>query len=86
MRISIESLEQIANEFTSFEVGTSYRLGSLSLRFGYWRKVDIEKLKRILPKDITVEENLVDEDDECGGELWNYIISPSSYTKLRGVA
>ena len=69
----METLEKITNEFTSLEVGTSRTYGSLTLKFGYWKKVDTERLEEILPKHFTVEENLVDENDDCG-ELYNYII------------
>ena len=79
MRLSIEILEKVANECGTLEVGTGYKQGQLSLRFGHWRKVDFDKLKGILPEHLTVEENLVDEDDECGGELWNYIISHTPF-------
>jgi len=76
MRVPIDLLKKLSDEFNrTLEIGTTLSAGELSLRFGYWRKVDINKLIDILPKEYTVEENLVDEDEECGGELWNYIIS-----------
>tara|TARA_R110001583_G_scaffold105733_2_gene253728 strand:+ start:7239 stop:7478 length:240 start_codon:yes stop_codon:yes gene_type:complete len=76
MRVPIDILKKLSDEFNrTLEIGTTLTSGELSLRFGYWRKVDINKLIDILPKDYTVKENLVDEDEECGGELWNYIIS-----------
>ena len=74
MRLSIEILEKIANDCGTLEVGTGNKQDQLSLRFGYWRKVDFTKLKEILPDHLTVEENLVNDDPECG-ELWNYNIS-----------
>ena len=85
MKISIEVLEKIANDCGTFEIGNGDReflhnKETMTLRFGYWRKVNFEILKNILnDKQYSVEENLVDEDDDCG-ELYNYIITP------RGVA
>ena len=79
MRISIETLEKIANDLGSFEIGDGYTYGELTLRFGYWRKVNLETLQNLIPQHLEVKLNLVDEDDECG-ELYNYIITS------RGVA
>ena len=79
MRISIETLEKIANDCGSFEIGDGYTYGELTLRFGYWRKVNLETLQNLIPQHLEVKLNLVDEDDECG-ELYNYIITS------RGVA
>ena len=76
MRITMETLEKIVHEFPSLEVGDGYKHGELSLRFGHWRKVDVERLKQILPEHLTVKESLVDDDPECG-ELWCYIITQS---------
>ena len=28
----------------------------------------------LLPHHMQAIENLVDEDEECGGELWNYVV------------
>lgn len=79
MRISIEVLEKIANECGSFEIGDGYTYGQLTLRFGYWRKVNLETLQTLIPQNLEIELNLVDDDEDCG-ELYNYIITP------RGVA
>ena len=79
MRISIEVLEKVANECGTFEIGDGYKHGQLSLRFGYWRKVNLDTLKGIIPQHLNVELNLVDDDEDCG-ELYSYIITP------RGVA
>ena len=74
MRISIETLEKIANDCGSFEIGDGYTYGELTLRFGYWRKVNLETLQNLIPQHLEVKLNLVDEDDDCG-ELYNYIIT-----------
>jgi len=76
MKISIETLNNIEKDLGSFEVGVGHSCLEeiLTLRFGYWRKVDIEKLQSYLPNHIDVFENIVDEDEECGGELYNYMV------------
>ena len=74
MRIPIETLEKIKDELGSFEVGEGYDYNAITLRFGYWKKVDIEKLQSFFHDYIQVEENLVDEDEDCG-RLYNYIVS-----------
>ena len=53
-----------------------YVCTGITLRFGYWQKVDLDGLKKILPDwcDITV--NTMD-DDDCG-TLYNYNITDSS--------
>ena len=75
MRIEFSILKQIDKAFGPMEVGSGFNnpMGSITLRFGYWKQVDLEKLNSLLPNHIHALENLVDEDDECG-ELWDYLI------------
>jgi hypothetical protein len=78
MRIHINHLILLEEEFGTFEVGN--HLAGITLRFGYWRQIPVENLQSMLrsimvDSSILVEENLVDEDEECGGELYNYIIT-----------
>lgn len=69
MKIDIEVLKKIEEEFGQFEIGRVIGGGNHNyLRFGYWRPVDVEKLQEILPKSIIVEEDS-DFDDDCG---WKY--------------
>jgi len=72
MRISIDDLIKINKELGEFEVGAN-SMDSLSLRFGYWKEIDLSKLNTILPEWMVIEKNLVDEDEDCG-ELYNYNI------------
>ena len=81
--IHINHLILIEEKFGSFEVCTrkDYNTTSMDLvlRFGYWKQVPAENLQSMLrslavDSSILVEENLVDDDPECG-ELYNYIIT-----------
>ena len=72
MRISIDDLIKINKELGEFEVGANSK-DSLTLRFGYWKEIDLSKLITILPEWMVVEKSLVDEDEDCG-ELYNYNI------------
>jgi len=72
MRISIDDLIKIKGEIGEFEVGTNPK-ASLTLRFGYWKEIDLSKLNTLLPEEMVAEKNLVDEDEDCG-ELYNYTI------------
>tara|TARA_A200000159_G_scaffold135488_1_gene134605 strand:- start:41 stop:274 length:234 start_codon:yes stop_codon:yes gene_type:complete len=73
MRIGYKKFKEIKKWYGSsnFEIG--YDRDGLTLRFGYWQKVDFEGLQQILPDYFEITENLVDEDDDCG-PLYNYII------------
>ena len=53
---------------------TLLRGKGITLRFGYWQKVDFEGLQELLPHYCKVTENIVDEDDDCG-TLYNYNIT-----------
>ena len=55
------------------EVGTNINQ-ALTLRFGYWKEIELSKLNTILPEWMVAEKNLVDEDEDCG-ELYNYSIT-----------
>ena len=82
MRIRINKLWEIQEV-----VGTSVEVGgiddnSISLRFGYWRKLsdhEFAAVKQILGhRDLILQ--LVDEDDDCG-ELWNYKVTYNPFNK-----
>jgi regulatory protein YycI of two-component signal transduction system YycFG len=73
MRISVGDLIKIKKELGEFEVGTSPK-ASLTLRFGYWKEIELSKLNTLLPYWMVAEKNLVDEDEDCG-ELYNYTIN-----------
>jgi hypothetical protein len=64
--IDIKTLKEIEVEFGDFEIkqvfGGSY---DIYLRFGYWRRVDVNKLQQIIGNTANVVED-DDYDDDCG--------------------
>ena len=90
MRIHINHLILLEEKYGTFEVGATTTDGNkegllykpvlaITLKFGYWKQVPAENLQSMLrslavDSSILVEENLVDDDPECG-ELYNYIIT-----------
>jgi hypothetical protein len=64
--IDIKTLKEIEVEFGDFEIkqvfGGSY---DIYLRFGYWRRVDVNKLQQIIGNTTNVVED-DDYDDDCG--------------------
>ena len=85
MRLDFEILKKVQEFYGSdnFQIGSDgdvkngrgdykYVESYITLRFGYWFKVNISKLKEILPKSWTVEEQ-GDWDDDCGYKCY-YII------------
>ncbi len=72
MRLDFELLEDVKNKLGHFQIGAQSQ-NVYTFRFGYWRRVNIAILDHILPNHLSVEENLVDDDEDCG-ELFNYII------------
>ena len=85
MRIDYNILKTIEEWYGSddFEVGSDVTFDLLSddkfvepyitLRFGYWSKIDLDELTQIIPFRFEVIENEVD-DDEFGHPLYNYLI------------
>ena len=86
MRIDYNILKTIEEWYDSadFEIGSDgvvkdgrddYKFVEphMTLRFGYWRKVDLDELTQIIPFRFEVIENEVD-DDEFGYPLYNYLI------------
>ena len=73
MRIKFDVLKEIQNQLGDFEVGSSFEADTITLRFGYWRQIDLILLNDIIPSHIQPIENEVD-DDEDTGVLFNYIL------------
>ena len=73
MRIGYKKFKEIKKWYGSSDFEIGYDRDGLTLRFGYWQKVDFEGWRQILPDYFEITENLVDEDDDCG-PLYNYII------------
>ena len=58
MRLSIEVLKKVENEFGEFDI--SQVMGGTNdvyLRFGYWNQINVGKLSEILGESIIVEED-----------------------------
>lgn len=67
--LSISKLKEIENEFGNFEIKQVMGGGNdVYLRFGYWNRIDENKLQEIIGPSIRVVE---DDwyDDDCG---WKY--------------
>ena len=68
-KLNIAVLKKIEEEFGNFEIGQVFGgMNQVYLRFGYWNRVDIDKLNEILNPLNTVWED-EDYDDDCG---WQY--------------
>lgn len=64
--LSIGKLKEIENEFGNFEVKQVMGGGNnVYLRFGYWNRIDGNKLQEIIGQSIEVVED-DDYDDDCG--------------------
>jgi hypothetical protein len=70
MNISPLLHEQIQAEFGKYNVDNVVGTTQMFLRFGYWKRVDVNKLQSILGDTITVVEDNLD-DDDCG-TLFSY--------------
>jgi hypothetical protein len=69
--LDIETLKQIESQFGQFDIkqvmGGS---NDVYLRFGYWRRVNSDKLQELIGASIRVVEDDID-DDDCG-TLYSY--------------
>mgnify|MGYP007112325623 FL=1 len=69
--LDIETLKQIESQFGQFDIkqvmGGS---NDVYLRFGYWRRVNTDKLQELIGAGIRVVEDDID-DDDCG-TLYSY--------------
>jgi ABC-type uncharacterized transport system permease subunit len=70
MNISPLLHEQIQAEFGKYNLDNVVGTTQMFLRFGYWQRVDVNKLQSILGDTITVVEDNLD-DDDCG-TLFSY--------------
>ena len=81
MRIGYKKFKEIKKWYGSSDFEIGYDKDGITLRFGYWSElssVDLDKLKKLLPDYLTITENLVDDDDDCGA-LYNYTISDKRF-------
>lgn len=73
MRIDYTTLKEIADTITEeFSVNIRTHGKYSYLRFGYWQRINIDKLKSILGNQFTVTEESF-YDDDCG-DLFYYTI------------
>jgi hypothetical protein len=70
MNISPLLHKQIQAEFGKYNVDNVVGTTQMFLRFGYWQRVDVNKLQSILGDTISVIEDNLD-DDDCG-TLFSY--------------
>ncbi len=71
MRIDADTLVLIRSEFGEYDL--SQVMGgsnAIYLRFGYWRRVNLNKLQELVGSGIRVVEDDLD-DDDCG-TLYSY--------------
>jgi hypothetical protein len=71
MRIDGDTLVLIRSEFGEFDL--SQVMGGSNdvyLRFGYWRRVNLQKLQELVGAGIRIVEDDID-DDDCG-TLYSY--------------
>ena len=78
MRLGYKKFKEIKKWYGSSDFEIGYDKDGLTIRFGYWNLVDLDDLKKIIPDYLTVTENLVDDDDDCG-ELYYYSISDKRF-------
>lgn len=62
--------ETILAHFGPYLVDTVVGTNQPFLRFGYWRRIDVNLLQDIVGENIIVVEDSLD-DDDCG-TLWSY--------------
>ena len=68
-KIDFKTLSKINEEFGNFEIGQVWGGGNaVYFRFGYWNRIDVNKLNEILGNLNTAVED-EDFDDDCG---WQY--------------
>lgn len=69
MRLYSDTLLSIEKLFGSFTINIEDTgVGVSYIRFGYWIKVDVEKLQSVIGSDFTIVEDSI-EDEDTG---WNY--------------
>ena len=70
-KLKFETLERVKEEFGTFEIG-QVSGGDVYFRFGYWRRVNINKLQEVVGQAFSIVEHDID-DDDCG-TLYSYKI------------
>jgi hypothetical protein len=73
MRIEFKFFKKATKLYGSTDIEIGTWRDSITIRFGYWRQVNLEDLQEIFPDYLTVREELIDEDSDCG-PLYQYYI------------
>lgn len=73
MRMDFITLEKIKDKLGDFQL-RSQGDNKFSFKFGYWRRVSVGELNDILPMYLDAEEEIIDEDEDCG-QLFSYTVS-----------
>lgn len=72
-KIDFKTLSKINETFGNFDIGQIMGMGNpLYFRFGYWNKINVEKLQEILGTQNQIVENDI-YDDDCGFQ-YSYVI------------
>ena len=70
-KLTFETLERVKEEFGTFEIGQVMGgSNDIYFRFGYWRKVNAQKLQEVVGQTFRIVEDDID-DDDCG-TLYSY--------------
>ena len=74
-RINFETFKKVAEWYGSddFQIGTDD--AGLTLRFGYWKKVNEDELLKIFGDHLFTLDTWECDDDDCGW-LYSYILKP----------
>lgn len=73
MILSSQTLSSISSQLGSFIIDRT--IGGSNdefLRFGYWRRIDVNQLQQIVGNEFEIIESILDSDD-CGN-LFSYVI------------
>lgn len=80
MRIDYKILKKLKKEFGDFQVGSD-ESGKLYFRFGYWNHIDRHVFKSMFPAYLSIEQFLVEDDDDCG-PCYIYYVWDDRFTQL----
>jgi len=65
MRIDYKILKELKQIFGDYQVGSEEN-GRLYFRFGYWQHIDKDLFASVFPAYLSIEQFIVDEDDDTG--------------------
>ena len=71
MKMTSSVIGRIEEVFGEFYICEDWK-SNLYFRFGYWRRINVDELQKLLPNPILAVEDTM-EDDECG-TLYSYEI------------